>query len=51
LNFGLSQDFSVQLKVSPSERLSKRLSNVKVTQSLHWQQIFHNFTWYACRCW
>jgi len=26
LNFGLSPDFSVQLKVSLSERLSKRLS-------------------------
>jgi len=31
LNFGLSPDFSVQLKVSLSESLSERLSQMLVT--------------------
>jgi len=40
LNFGLSPDFSVQLKVSLSELLSKRLS-----QKLKWPNVLY---WVGC---
>jgi len=46
LNFGLSPDFSVQLKVSLSERKAK--SEVKVTQCLGGLLVIHE-TWLLSR--
>jgi len=44
LNFGLSPDFSVQLKVSLSERLSQKLKSPTVLQE-------YNYSWmYRTNC-
>jgi len=46
LNFGLSPDFSVQLKVSLSESLSERLSQMLVTHCPETLAQLH--VWYSC---